>query len=113
MKLNDNEYFSGVREIEQLAIVDPDAEFKLEPLERGLYIGEMNADGDAHGEGFLKLPGCRFYNGTWKNGLMHGYGKLKTFNIYQFNLGTFGITDIMRQEGEVNDGKWNEEVKLY
>ena len=45
----------------------------------GLYMGELNANGEAYGEGFVTFPDCCYYKGTWKNGMVHGFG-----NFYDF-----------------------------
>ena len=42
------------------------------------YVGERNSEGQYHGFGKLELPAGETYEGHFKNGAMHGKGKLTT-----------------------------------
>ena len=59
----------------------------------GMYMGEFNDVGEAHGEGFVTFQDSRYYKGTWKNGAVHGFGVL-------------GSLDGRRLEGELQNGQW-------
>ena len=66
----------------------------------GTYYGEINFDGEPHGEGHITFENCCFYRGTWKNGVVHGFGVLRS-------------TDGRRCEGELTDGVWEGKITAY
>ena len=44
------------------------------------YHGELNEKGLPHGYGHVAFSDCRIFLGTFKNGLAHGFGMLKSSN---------------------------------
>ena len=42
----------------------------------GYYTGQVNANGDPHGEGVFKSQFNDFWYGTFKDGMMNGYSTL-------------------------------------
>ena len=88
------------------------------------YIGEINEIGQNHGKGkqeWDKVGTC--YEGQWKNGLMHGFGK-KSFSTGSYYEGEF-VEDVYcgygkyysykgwHSEGEYQHNKLNGKGKYY
>ena len=63
-------------------------------------MGELNDDGEPHGEGFLSFEDCRYYQGTFLKGKVHGFG-------------TLASPDGRKQYGELKFGKWIGKITCY
>ena len=59
----------------------------------GSYQGSLSACGMPDGEGSAKLFGGLDYTGTFKGGLLHGYGTLSKCNSWSYS-GTFSYNNI-------------------
>lgn len=46
-------------------------------IELGKYIGDRNEKGERHGQGQAVLPNGDQYEGQYRNGIRHGFGKYK------------------------------------
>ena len=44
------------------------------------YHGELNEEGLPHGYGHVAYSDCKIFIGTFRNGLAHGFGILKSSN---------------------------------
>ncbi len=62
---------TGRKHIKERQSGAPGAKWVNSPF---VYVGEMNDDGEFHGQGVLELDEYSDYEGQWKNGKRHGPG---------------------------------------
>lgn len=97
---------------------DPCLQWKHKGNETCKYVGDYQR-GVFHGKGCFSTTDGRKYDGEWKNGKQHGYGKAVLMATYQHGdskrmfIGKHGsLYKPKMYEGEWKDGTWHGQGKL-